>query len=120
MPNIAHSQLGFLTWGYPTVLVLGVIALGHGQEQGQVDTEPEPAGRSKGAHGWGRAHAERDRFAYCSSCHEHPENYPDQSLVCRMVEYPVWKTKDRHQIAFDVLFSPRAQEMGTATGNQCD
>jgi hypothetical protein len=94
----------------PIVLVCGALALGQ---------EPLVANRRGGES------APLAAFKFtpsvvgslnCSSCHAHPENYPNESLICRMVEYPVWKTRDRHQIAYDVLLSPRAQEMGRRLG----
>jgi len=116
MPNIAQTKLGFLTWVYPTVLVLGVIALGHGQEQRQVAPNPNPTGNQRVPTAGVVRTPSVIGSLYCSNCHNHPENGPDQGLICQMVEYPVWKTKDRHQIAFDVLFTPRAQEMGRRLG----
>lgn len=116
MPNIAHCKLGLMTWGYTTVLVFSVIALGHGQGQGQVASNLNPPGDQRVPPADVAGTPSVIGSLNCSSCHEHPENYPDQRLICRMVEYPVWKTKDRHQIAFDVLFSPRAQEMGRRLG----
>ncbi len=49
----------------------------------------------------------------CRGCHEHPENFPNQQLICRMTEYPVWSNRDRHQIAYEVLVKPdgRGQEI---------
>ena len=65
---------------------------------------------------------------YCSTCHEDPKKFPNQQLICRMTEYPVWKDKDRHAIAYDVLVKPggRGQEIAkrlkidlTAQDNAC-
>src|ERR1700733_13219674 len=95
---------------YPIVLVCGALALGQ---------EPLVASRRGGE----SAPPASVKFTpsvvgslNCSSCHADPENYPNEALTCRMVEYPVWKTRDRHQIAYDVLLSPRAEEMGLRLG----
>lgn len=56
----------------------------------------------------------------CSSCHAHPENYTreiaENTLICRMVEYPIWKVKDHHQMAYQVLLGDRSKEMGKLLG----
>jgi hypothetical protein len=55
---------------------------------------------------------------YCANCHENPEKYQNQQLICRMTEFPVWKDKDRHQIAYEVLIQPggRGQEIAKRMG----
>jgi hypothetical protein len=50
---------------------------------------------------------------YCRGCHEHPENYAGQKLICKMTEYPIWNEQDRHQIAYKVLLEPRGREIAT-------
>ena len=114
MPNNAHNKLGLITWGCTTVLVFGVIALWHVRGQGQAT--PNPAGEQRVPLAGFAGTPCVIGSLYCNNCHSHPENDPDQGSICRMVEYPIWKTKDRHQIAFDVLFAPRAQEMGRRLG----
>jgi hypothetical protein len=47
----------------------------------------------------------------CSSCHGSPEKFPNQQLICRMTEYPIWRDQDRHQIAYEVLLEPRGREI---------
>mgnify|MGYP001144876001 CR=1 FL=1 len=54
--------------------------------------------------------------ANCAGCHQTPERYAGESLICRMVEYPIWKEKDRHQIAYQVLLGDRSREMGKRLG----
>jgi Cytochrome c554 and c-prime len=47
----------------------------------------------------------------CRGCHDHPENFPNNQLICRMTEYSVWRDHDRHQMAYEVLLQPRSREI---------
>src|SRR5262249_41244948 len=36
---------------------------------------------------------------------------PNQQLICLMTEYPIWRDRDRHQIAYQVLLERRGREI---------
>lgn len=50
----------------------------------------------------------------CRRCHaeEEKDQRKAEGMICRLVEFPVWDTHDKHKNAFKVLLGPRAKAMG--------
>lgn len=48
----------------------------------------------------------------CVQCHRKGVELPDPNPVCRGTEVPIWESKDKHRVAFDVLKEDRARRMG--------
>ncbi len=110
MPSGFEYKFGLVGLGSAIMLAYGVITLGQ---------QPVAANRPGGQ----PAQPATVRITttvvgslHCSACHQDAKNYRNESLVCRMVEYPIWKSQDRHQMAYEVLSAPRAQAMGRRLG----
>ena len=48
----------------------------------------------------------------CMKCHEEPGKFSNDRSLVRLDEYAVWKTQDKHSLAFAVLKGKRGQTMG--------
>jgi Cytochrome c554 and c-prime len=58
---------------------------------------------------------------HCGSCHDQRNNgkmSPDEinGLICRMVEFPIYDTLDKHKFAYSALTGDRAKEMTRLLG----
>src|SRR5262249_23384232 len=54
----------------------------------------------------------------CKRCHATPG--ADPTDFCRLDEYTIWRTRDRHSLAYAVLKGPRGQRMGELLGGDKD
>jgi hypothetical protein len=116
MTGIALSKSASKSRLLPIALLLGIVALPYGQGRGQVPQTAGSSGKQSMPLASDRGTPGVIGSRYCSNCHSHPENAPDRESICRMVEFPIWKSRDRHKIAFDVLLSLRSQEIGQRLG----
>ena len=51
---------------------------------------------------------------FCSGCHSPSTKL--KSDLCRLIEFPIWDTKDKHKNAFKILTADRAKRMGDLLG----
>jgi hypothetical protein len=95
------------------MLAACIAALGRGGEQA-------PAGRARPADA-----ASPTPFIYgarfCAPCHDpkNRERYTKdeiEKLICRMDEYPIFDSQDKHKLAFRGLVGPRGQQMSRLLG----
>jgi hypothetical protein len=56
----------------------------------------------------------------CAECHNRTEPLRNDSFppLCRCTECSVWRNRDKHRNAYQVLREPRAQQMGRLLGNK--
>lgn len=52
----------------------------------------------------------------CSGCHSNPENSRFPTDFCLLNEYDIWKSKDKHSQAYEVLTWERSKRMGDLLG----
>jgi hypothetical protein len=78
------------------------------QQPAPAETGDAKAGEAKGKlECWG--------VGACSFCHE-SRRATQGAIVCRCTELVTWETRDKHSDAWNVLLSPRAQQMGKQLG----
>jgi hypothetical protein len=76
-------------------------AIRSAENDGITDPQPRPTKRYFG-------------ISACTQCHTQP---PDKDVVlCRCREVAIWREKDKHKEAFNVLFGDRAKRMGQLLG----